>query len=211
MSQDNLNNIVKISGEINNEVIFSHTVYRENFFEFKLKTKRLSDNFDILPIIVSEKFLVNNLYTQGAYIEVIGSLRSYNKFNKETNTTNLILNIFAKEINFKIDESYSSKKDANYIELIGFLCKTPIFRVTPFGREIADLLIAVNRAYNKSDYIPCIMWGKNAKISCDFKIGDKIKVIGRIQSRSYQKKISNKETIEKMAYEVSVYEIVKFL
>ncbi len=196
------NNMVTISGKIATEAEFSHEVYGEGFYSFSLEVPRLSDSYDKISVTVSERLISRECLEIGKFIEVEGQFRSYNNFNSNTDGSKLILTVFAREINFLEDER--KIKNPNQIYLNGFICKKPIYRTTPFGREITDILLAVNRPYNKSDYIPCISWGRNARYSSNLEIGDNIKVWGRIQSREYQKKLENGEVLTKVAYEVSV-------
>lgn len=194
------NNVVTICGKIVSSLQFSHEVYGEGFYYFMVDVPRLSDSYDKIPVTVSERLIAKQKLEIGKFIEVEGQFRSYNSFTGEGNR--LILTVFAREINFIEDESRI--KNPNQIYLNGYICKRPIYRTTPFGREITDLLIAVNRPYNKSDYIPCIAWGRNARYSENLEIGRNVKVWGRIQSREYQKKLENGEVINKIAYEISV-------
>lgn len=192
--------MVTISGKVVSNIEFSHEVYGEGFYYFMLDVPRLSDSCDKIPVTVSERLSTKQKLEIGKIIEVEGQFRSYNSFNNEGNR--LLLTVFAREITFLEDEQ--KIKNPNQIFLNGFVCKKPIFRTTPFGREISDILLAVNRPYNKSDYIPCISWGRNARYSEGLTIGDNIKVWGRIQSREYQKKLDNGEVLSKTAFEVSV-------
>ncbi len=195
------NNSVIISGKIVEECIFSHEVYGEGFYVFKISSERLSDNEDILPITISERLIDKEELKLGRVALISGQLRSYNNYSNKKNK--LILTIFARDVSIISSEE---NKNPNQIYLNGFICKKPIYRKTPFGREIADILVAVNRAYNKSDYIPCIAWGRNARYTVNLEVGANIKIWGRIQSRSYQKKIG--EQIEnRVAYEVSISKI----
>lgn len=195
------NNTVAIAGKIVEECVFSHEVYGEGFYTFKIASERLSDQADILPITVSERLIDKNQLKKDICVDVIGQLRSYNNYNSKKNR--LVLTIFAREIRILTEDE---KKSENQIFLNGFICKEPIYRKTPFGREISDILVAVNRAYNKSDYIPCIVWGRNARYIANLLIGSNIKVWGRVQSRTYQKKMGD-EIEERIAYEVSVSKI----
>lgn len=194
------NNIVTISGKIVSKTEFSHEVYGEGFYYFLLQVPRLSDSYDLIPVTVSERLIDRSQLEEGLYIQVEGQFRSYNSQNNDGNR--LILTVFAREIVFLEDEK--KIKNPNQIYLNGYICKRPIYRTTPFGREITDILLAVNRPYNKSDYIPCIAWGRNARYSESFVVGENIKVWGRIQSREYQKKMENGEVINKTAFEVSI-------
>lgn len=180
---------------------YSHSVKDESFYSFKLKVNRLSENSDVLIVTLPEKMLLNVSIKEGKMLKISGQFRSYNNY-KESGSK-LILTLFAKEM----EEVEEKAEFENEIYLNGFLCKKPVFRVTPFGREIADILLAVNRAYNKSDYIPCIAWGKNARIVKNMQVGQNLKISGRIQSREYQKKLSETETVTKTAYEVSASQI----
>jgi len=197
-----LNNYVELKGSVTEKCSFSHEIYGEGFYMFKLSVKRLSDNNDVIPVTVSERLVDINKIEEGNRVSISGQLRSYNNFSGEKNR--LMLSVFAKEISF-VDDT-ESDFDQNIIFLNGFICKEPKYRTTPFGREISDILLAVNRAYNKSDYIPCIAWGRNARFSQNAKVGTNIKLWGRIQSRNYQKK-EDENIVEKTAYEVSVSKI----
>lgn len=200
--QENFNNIIKVSGQIANEITESHKVYSETFYTFKIRVKRLSENFDILPITVSERLIDKKLLLPGEIINIDGQIRSYNNYNTEDARTKLILTIFARQIDFNIEN-----ENPNEVYLNGYVCKMPVYRKTPFGREITDILLAVNRSYNKSDYIPCIAWGRNAKFAAKLNIADNIKIQGRMQSREYQKKLITGEVLNKTAYELSVSRI----
>lgn len=194
------NNKVFLKGEVVSSPQFSHEVFGEGFYELQLKVSRLSDNFDIIPITVSERLLTNNNFSIGSTVCIKGQFRSYNKL--EETKSKLLLTVFVRDL-IEIDESMNP----NIIELNGFVCKEPIYRTTPFKREICDVLLAVNRAYNKSDYLPCIAWGRNARYVKNIKIGQKVTIIGRIQSREYQKKIGENESLTKTAYEISISKI----
>ncbi len=194
------NNMVTISGKVVTDLKFSHEVYGEGFYSFELEVRRLSDSFDNIPVTISERLIYGSELKIGNMIEIEGQFRSYNSFNSFGNK--LLLTVFAREITFL--DSESKIKNPNQIILNGFICKHPIYRTTPFGREIADILLAVNRAYNKSDYIPCIAWGRNARYCKELDVGSNVKIWGRIQSRKYQKKFSTGEIIEKVAYEISI-------
>ena len=195
------NNKVFLAGEIISEPQFSHEMFGEGFYEFDLKVRRLSDSYDVLPVTISER-LISGQIQVGKYIGVYGQFRSYNKL--EDNKSRLMLTMFIREI---VD--YDENANPNHIEITGFVCKEPVYRTTPFKREICDLLIAVNRNYNKSDYLPCIAWGRNARFVKNFEVGDKLTVFGRIQSREYQKKVDDEHIITKTAYEVSLSKITR--
>lgn len=189
------NNNVHVMGVVESKPEFSHALLGEGFYDLRLQVPRLSNENDILPITISER-LIENIKI-GDKLSIFGQFRSYNKMDGGRNK--LMLTVFAKEIT-SIDED----ENPNIIFLTGFICKEPIYRTTPFGREICDVLIAVNRAYNKSDYIPCIAWGRNARFVRDLAVGDKVELSGRIQSREYQKKIDETISETRTAYEVSI-------
>lgn len=198
------NNKVLLLGKVIREPELSHEVYGEKFYEFSMEIKRLSGSTDTLPIMFSERLMINDLLKNGTVIKLNGQYRSYN--NPSDGKSKLVLMVFAREI-FEVNPEEES--DQNEIILEGFVCKKPNYRQTPFGREISDLLVAVNRAYNKSDYIPCIAWGRNAKYCESFIIGEKIKVYGRVQSREYEKKMQDGTAEKKVAYEISVAKLEK--
>lgn len=200
------NNRVTIIGEVISEFEFSHEVYGEGFYTVRLSVSRLSNSVDVIPLLVSERLVNVTEDLRGMMVEAVGQFRSHNSHEEDRNR--LLLSIFVREINF-ID-SYDEDISTNQIFLDGYVCKPPIYRKTPLGREIADLLIAVNRPYGKSDYIPCIAWGRNARFSAGFEVGAHIQVYGRIQSREYTKKINEDECEKRVAYEVSVSKIEFF-
>ena len=199
------NNTVLIAGKIVKGCVFSHEVYGEGFYTFQISSERLSDKEDILPVTVSERLIDMNLLQVGTKVDIVGQLRSYNNYNSKKNR--LVLTIFAREISLPEEEE---GKNINQVYLNGFICKPPIYRKTPFGREISDILVAVNRAYNKSDYIPCIAWGRNARFVKNLSVGDKVAISGRIQSREYQKRLSETDVKTMTAYEVSVSKLAAF-
>uniref|UniRef100_A0AAU8B7H6 Single strand binding protein n=1 Tax=Dulem virus 39 TaxID=3145757 RepID=A0AAU8B7H6_9CAUD len=195
-------NVVVLSGTIASPFTFSHEIYGEKFYNFYLNVSRLSGKKDTLPVVVSERIINSKANLEGKCATVSGKLRSYNKEIGEKNK--LFVYIFADLIRL---EETPEKFSENAISLCGYVCKKPIYRETPLGREIADLLLAVNRPYRKSDYIPCICWGRNARFSESFAVGEHIQLWGRIQSREYQKKLSETEFEKRIAYEVSVSKI----
>ncbi|HGS9445478.1 TPA: single-stranded DNA-binding protein [Clostridioides difficile] len=197
------NNVVNLRGELDNKLEFSHEIFGEKFYNMKIKINRLSDSFDILPMTVSERLLQDIDLDKQNLVNVVGQLRSYNK--TLNNKNRLVLTVFVREIK-SIDEE---NKEPNSIFLDGYVCKEPVYRKTPLGREITDLLVAINRPYNKSDYIPSIVWGRNAKFAKNLKVGDRIQLWGRVQSREYEKKIDENNVVKKMAYEVSISKIKK--
>ena len=203
------NNYLTLVGKVTGEKKFSHEIYGERFYIFNLSIPRLSGNSDIIPITVSERLIKEDTLQEGKKLLIKGQFRSYNSYENEKNR--LILTVFAKDIIEKKkkneeEETDFIKKDTitNEVVLVGYICKKPIYRQTPFGREISDLLLAVNRAYNKSDYIPCIAWGRNARFCQNLEVGSQVKVVGRVQSRTYEKKHEDGSVETRVAYEVSV-------
>ena len=194
------NNQVVIMGEIVSSFVFSHEIFGEGFYMVDVRVPRLSDSSDIIPLMVSERLIDVEEDYCGQNIMVQGQFRSYNRHEERRNR--LVLSVFAREIEF-VDETPESAQ-TNQIFLDGYICKEPIYRKTPLGREIADLLIAVNRPYGKSDYIPCICWGRNARFASSFTVGTRCEIWGRIQSREYIKKLSEEDAEKRVAYEVSV-------
>ncbi len=203
------NNYLTLVGKVTGEKKFSHEIYGESFYIFNLEIPRLSGNSDIIPITISERLIKEDTLQVGKKLLVKGQFRSYNSYENEKNR--LILTVFAKDVaeleeNSEEEENEMVKKDiiTNEVVLVGFICKKPIYRQTPFGREISDILLAVNRAYNKSDYIPCIAWGRNARFCQNLEVGTQVKVVGRVQSRTYEKKHEDGTVENRVAYEVSV-------
>ena len=194
------NNQVSVSGEIVSGFTFSHEVFGEGFYMVDILVRRLSDSADQIPVMISERLIdVSGDYV-GEYIRIGGQFRSYNRHEEKKNR--LVLSVFAREVEFLDGEMENAK--TNQIFLDGYICKPPVYRKTPLGREIADLLIAVNRPYGNSDYIPCICWGRNARFASGFEVGGHAQIWGRIQSREYVKKLSETESERRIAYEVSV-------
>ena len=200
------NNHITLVGKVTSEKKLSHEIYGEKFYIFDLSVPRLSGTSDIIPITVSERLMVGGDLPVGTKITVEGQFRSYNSYGEGKNK--LVLTVFAKNIEMLEDQEseIEAKKDfvSNEVTLIGYICKKPIYRQTPFGREIADILLAVNRAYSKSDYIPCIAWGRTARFCENMEVGTEVKVVGRVQSRQYEKKHEDGSVENKVAYEVSV-------
>lgn len=194
------NNQVTVMGEIVSDFSYSHEIFGEGFYMVDVKVQRLSESFDIIPVMVSERLIDVHGDYKGMLICVNGQFRSYNRHEERRNR--LVLSVFAREVEF-IDSLEESAK-SNMIFLDGYICKEPIYRKTPLGREIADLLLAVNRPYGKSDYIPCICWGRNARYASTFKVGERCSIWGRIQSREYMKKLDEENVERRVAFEVSV-------
>ncbi len=189
-------NEARLVGNINSNLEYSHAVLGESFYKVCVRSERLSENEDEIIVTISERLIQDIEFDIGTRVEIKGQFRSYNNYSGEG--SRLILTLFAREINITDDEC------DNEIYLNGYICKPAIFRTTPFGREIADILLAVNRAYGKSDYIPCIAWGRNAKFCENLPVGSNLRIKGRMQSRKYQKKLDDETVVEKTAYEVSV-------
>lgn len=203
------NNYLTLVGKVTGEKEFSHEIYGERFYTFKLGIPRLSGNQDVIPITISERLIGEDTLQEGKKLLVKGQFRSYNSYENERNR--LILTVFAKDVmeveeDEEQEENEIVRKDTitNEVVLVGYLCKKPIYRQTPFGREISDILLAVNRAYNKSDYIPCISWGRTARFCQNLEVGSQVKVVGRVQSRMYEKKYEDGTVQNRVAYEVSV-------
>ena len=203
------NNHLVLVGKVVSDKKYSHEIYGEKFYVFDLEVIRLSSTVDIIPITVSERLLTDIELDIGKKLKVEGQFRSYNNYENERNR--LILTVFAKEIIEEDEEEENQEEVTNEVVLIGYICKKPIYRQTPFGREIADILLAVNRAYNKSDYIPSIAWGRNARFCQNMEVGTEVKITGRVQSRNYEKKLEDGTVLKKVAYEVSIgsLEVVK--
>ena len=197
-------NVVNLKGELEDKLEFSHEIFGEKFYSTKIKINRLSNSYDILPMTISERLLQDIDFENEKLVSVVGQLRSYNK--NVDNKNKLVLTVFVREIKPIIEVD---TKDPNSIFLDGYICKVPIYRKTPLGREITDLLVAINRPYNKSDYIQSIVWGRNAKFAKNLNVGDRIQMWGRVQSRVYDKKLEGGNNIKKTAYEVSVSKIKK--
>jgi len=194
------NNQVSIAGEVISDFTFSHDVFGEGFYVLEVVVSRLSNSYDMIPVMVSERLIDVKQDYKGKFVEVLGQFRSYNRHEESKNK--LVLSVFAREV--KMVEELSENAKPNHIFLDGFVCKPPIYRKTPLGREIADVLLAVNRPYGKSDYIPCICWGRNARFAESFAVGGHVQIWGRIQSREYQKKMNELDFEKRVAYEVSV-------
>ncbi len=194
------NNKVSVIGEVVSGYTFSHEVFGEGFYRMDLKVSRLSDRADVIPLMISERIFDVSGDHMGRTVEASGQFRSYNRRGDIRNR--LVLSVFVREIHFT--EESADRTRTNRIFLDGFICKAPVYRKTPLGREIADILLAVNRSYGRSDYIPCIAWGRNARYAAGFEVGARVCVRGRIQSREYTKKLNDSQSEKRVAYEVSV-------
>jgi len=203
---ENGNNIINISGRVVSELEFSHEIYGEGFYRFDIEVGRLSGAGDTLPVTISERIMDKDTMQIGKLMHITGQIRSYNSYVEADKRNKLVLTIFARDVQMPV-EAEAEAQSQNDVFLDGYLCKPAIYRTTPFGREIADLLVAVNRSYNKSDYIPCITWGRNARYAGKLEVGDRVRLWGRKQSRQYQKRLENGDVLEKTAYEVSISKI----
>lgn len=192
------NNDVQIAGRVNSELAFSHEVYGEGFYSFQLKVPRFSESCDYINVMVSERLIHHLSLNVGDILQISGQFRSYNKC--EEKSSRLLLSVFARDL----EKLEGEEPIQNSIALEGFICKPPVYRETPFGREISDILIAVNRQYNKSDYIPCIAWGRNARYAATLGVGEHVRLQGRIQSREYQKRTGEDTFVTRTAFEVSI-------
>lgn len=202
-----LNNIINIAGVIDSDFVYSHEVYGENFYEVNLKARRLSDTVDSIPILVSERLTDVEKTLIGKEVKVRGQIRTYNKH--ENNGCGLKISVFA--IEFEVLEENNDYVNTNDVMLDGYICKPPVYRETPLNRKITDVLLAVNRSYGKSDYLPCICWGRNAKYVGTFQVGERIRIRGRLQSRTYKKKLDDNSIEERTAYEVSISKLENVL
>lgn len=191
-------NTIHLRGEVCQNLQFGHELFGEQFYTTTLRVPRLSGAEDFLPITLSERLLLAEPISNGSTLCIEGQLRSYNKVIEGSGR--LLITAFAQ----RILNSEEDGENPNRVQLTGALCKPPSYRTTPFGREIADLMLAVNRSYGKSDYIPCITWGRTARYAANLHIGDKVQLVGRFQSRAYQKQLPDGTTLNKVAYEVSV-------
>ena len=197
------NNQVTIVGTVDSEFTYSHEVFGEGFYMLEVVVNRLSHMEDRIPLMVSERLVDVKESYRGKIVEVHGQFRSYNKHEESRNR--LILSVFVREVAVVGEEGTLTKPNSIYLD--GYICKPPVYRMTPLGREIADLLMAVNRPYGKSDYLPCICWGRNARFAGKFEVGTHIHLWGRIQSRTYQKRLDNDVVEKRTAYEISVSKI----
>lgn len=198
------NNKVMLAGKIVAPLKFQMGHKGEAFYRTILQVNRQSGQCDLIPLILSERLLDDMKNYEGQLVCVTGQFRSYN--NHEQIKTRLLLHAFVKELNLL--NSVEEAGSMNEILLHGFLCKPPVYRKTPLGREITDVLLAVNREYGRTDYIPCIVWGRNARFASGLSVGNQIQIIGRIQSREYDKK-EIQGIVRKRAYEVSGFKIMK--
>lgn len=195
------NNSVFLTGKVCKELTYSHEAYSEGFYETEIEVLRLSQQSDIIPITISDRLLRVNPIDIGSCINLHGQFRSYNR--SVDGIPRLMLTVFVRDYHLTDD----SEHNPNQIEITGYICKLPIFRETPFKREICDILVAVNRAYNKSDYIPCIAWGRSARFTATLPVGSRVSIMGRIQSRQYEKMYSDGTSIKRIAYEISITRI----
>lgn len=205
------NNVAEIVGKVDGELVYSHTVYGEDFYTVKVKVPRLSSSYDEIPMMISNRLLNLEETYAGRIVRAEGQFRSYNQHID--GKSKLLLSMFVRDLQLldMTEEELAKCSSPNQIFLDGFVCKKPIYRKTPLGREITDMLMAVNRPYNKSDYIPAIAWGRNARFAAGFMVGSRVKIWGRIQSRQYQKKVDEEGNVEKRtAYEISISKMETF-
>ena len=199
------NNVAEIVGQLDGELVYSHTVYGEEFYTVKVKVPRLSTSYDVIPLMISNRLLNPEVNYANCVIRAEGQFRSYNQHTD--GKSKLLLSLFVRdfEVVNLTEEELQKHSSPNQIFLDGYVCKAPIYRKTPLGREITDILMAVNRPYNKSDYIPAIAWGRNARYAAGFEVGSRLKIWGRIQSRTYQKRTAVEGEVEqRIAYEISI-------
>ena len=197
-------NQAELCGVISKAAEFSHESYGEKFYRIIVSVPRKSGYEDEIPVLVSDHLCKPNLLREGQCLSIKGQFRSFDKHDEDKNR--LILSVFALVIDL-LGEIKLLGEDISYknkIELTGFICKEPTYRATPYEREISDVLLAVNRSYGKSDFIPCICWERNALFASDLAVGTQVELTGRIQSRKFEKRISDDEYEERIAYEVSV-------
>lgn len=187
-----MSNQVNLVGSIVSDFVYSHSLYGETFYVLTLSVKRQSGKPDLIPLLISDRLIDVNKSIIGQNMHVRGEFRSHNQHDADKNRVKLYVFVNSMELLSVCD-------NVNDVYLEGYICKTPTYRHTPLGREISDVTLAVNRAFNKSDYIPCILWGRNAYYVRSLNVGDSIRVAGRIQSREY-----NKDGVVKVAYELSV-------
>ena len=199
------NNQVQITGAIVSDYEYSHEIYGEGFYQFFVEIPRLSESVDTIPIMISERLININEDSTGALITIKGQYRSYNRH--ERNVNRLILYVFAREAEFLDVDVLIANPNNNSIMLDGYICKKPNYRKTPLHREICDFILAVNRPYGKSDYIPCIAWGRNARFVGELEVGQRLAVQGRVQSREYIKKFSEDMSELRVCYEVSTSKV----
>ena len=202
MNREQENNKVTLTGEIVSNFEFNHEYYSEGFYTAMLESERLSGQKDIIPIMVSERLVDVKAEWIGRFVKVSGQFRSYNKH--EGGRRHLELSAFVREFQDATEEKEFGLEDEDYIFLDGYVCKQPTYRKTPLRREISDILLAVNRQYGKSDYVPMICWGRNARFASGLEVGTRLRIEGRIQSREYQKQIEDGVYETRTAYEVSV-------
>lgn len=201
MRKTNDNNFVRLEGVMKEAPVYSHTLHGEAFYTFPIQVNRLSPTKDVLNVTISERQLLPAAEAKEAFVRISGELRTYNKMVQGRNR--LILTVFAKTM----EEPRDRAEEPNFVHLKGFICKEPIYRKTPFGREITDLLLAVNRNFNKSDYIPVLTWGEDAQRTSAYGVGERVDIIGRLQSRTYTKVLESGATEERVAFEVSASEL----
>jgi len=201
MEHSEICNSAVLSGIVNTIPKYSHDIYGEKFYTFELAVKRKSGVYDHLPVMFSDRICTADSVRIGDNLAIEGQYRSYNNFHSEGNR--LLLYVFVQNLSW---ENGQPAVFFNSLVLKGYICKPVIYRKTPLGREISDLLLAVNRSFQKSDYIPCITWGRNARYASTLGVGSRLSIEGRIQSREYTK-ATPEGTVKRTAYEVSVIKL----
>lgn len=194
------NNTVTVSGVITQKFTFNHMTASEAFYRTEIAVARKSGTVDMIPLMVSERLVTVTEDWSGKVLEVTGSFRSYNQ--NEGDRRRLMLFVFAQEV-----ELLEENENINEVFLDGHICKAPTYRKTPLGREICDMLVAVNRPNDKSDYIPCVIWGRAATFASRLEVGTGVQLWGRLQSRVYTKRLDETHQETRVAYEFSVNKI----
>lgn len=189
------NNFTRLCGSMCGKPVYSHSSRSQQFYIFPLEVERLSGNRDVINVVVRQEQLAALSPEGSGKLWVEGQLRTFN--NRHGQGAKLVITVLAKELGFCDGE------DENLVQLSGTLCKTPNLRTTPMGRDICDLMLAVNRHYGRSDYLPCICWGLKAREAAGWTVGTHLALQGRIQSRRYIK-LTEEGPVEKTAFEVSV-------
>nr|WP_289290400.1 single-stranded DNA-binding protein [Sporofaciens musculi] len=197
-------NQVSIMGDIVSPFVFKCETHGTKFYKAKVNVRRNSGEIDILPLVISDELVDTSQEYTGQFVLINGQYRSYNQ--QDGDKRRLKLFIFGQGVELIGKEPDTAA--ANHIFLDGYICKEPLYRETPLGRRITDILLAVNRPYGESDYIPCICWGKGAELAAGLEVGAHVQIVGRIQSREYMKKLTETEAEKRIAYEVSVKSIL---
>ena len=187
-------NQILLRGELDTLPAFSHESHGRRFYSFTLAVERLSGTMDLLHCVAAEELVQALDPSGGEMVELIGQVRSFN--NRSGAGRRLVISAYAEQLRTCDDEP------ANEVILCGSICRQPIFRRTPLGREICDLMLAVNRPYRRADYLPCILWGHTAQHCANFPVGTTLQLTGRLQSRTYVKQLETGSE-QRVAYEIS--------